>query len=196
MLLYTVTRFPKIVIYNNTATFIHVNYIHTTRHAQVYAKPLRVDWVHMCHICQFICLSVYLSASLYVCLSVCLSICVWSFWKHLCRKTQMIFVIFLQVGKRWEYLRQWRTNLQMYVSSYYAEYDVGKILSDWGAFKNAVWWREFFIWTFQPCGSSSAVGVPWELPSLNRVWASRQDTSGHVTSAPRTNKGGPRSIQK
>ena len=60
--------------------------------------------------------------------------------------------------------------------------DVGKILLDSGAFKNAVWWREFFIWTFQPCGSSSAVGVPWELPSLNRAWASRQDTSSLVTS--------------
>ena len=35
---------------------------------------------------------------------------------------------------------------------------------------------------FQPCGSSSAVRVPWELLSLNRVWASRQDTSGLVTS--------------
>ena len=35
--------------------------------------------------------------------------------------------------------------------------------------------RKFFIWTFQLC---SAVGVPWELPSLNRVWASCQDTSG------------------
>ena len=39
-------------------------------------------------------------------------------------------------------------------------------------------------------------GVPWELSSLNRVWAYCQDTSSLVTSTPRTNKGGPQSIQK
>ena len=38
-------------------------------------------------------------------------------------------------------------------------------------------------------GSSSAVRVPWE------IWLSHQDTSSLVTSAPWTNKGGPRLIQ-
>jgi hypothetical protein len=53
--------------------------------------------------------------------------------------------------------------VSVYVCTYVCMYttEVGKIHLDLGAFRNTVLWRfEFFIWTFRPFGSSSAVPNP------------------------------------
>ena len=124
------------MIYTNTVTFTHLNYVHTTRHSKVYVLKqnhwgtecvpyLSVDLSVCLSVCFSLLVSVCLSVcfSLFVCLSVCfsqfVSVCmsVCSLWKRLCRNTHNTPVAILH--KRWRYPRHPRTNLQMYVSSYY-----------------------------------------------------------------------------